>query len=43
MKKLIKEKKLLEEQRKKLIREVFGLVMRQEQIRDDLIRKITKN
>ena len=36
MKKLIKEKKLLEEKKKRLRRETFSLLLRQEQIKEEV-------
>ena len=38
MKKLIKEKKLLEEKKKRLRRETFSLFLRQEQIKEEKVR-----
>ncbi|MCK5122557.1 MAG: hypothetical protein KAQ87_00165 [Candidatus Pacebacteria bacterium] len=42
LKKLTKEKKLIEEKRERLKREMFLLLLRQEQIKENLIRKIAK-
>jgi len=37
MKKLIKEKKLLEEKKKRLKKETFSLLLRQEQIKEEKV------
>jgi len=42
MKKLIKEKRLLEEKTKKLRRERLWLFLRQEQIKENLVKKVIK-